>query len=235
MLEPQTSHEILIFVGDILQHIRPEDDQHYVELHPNNPGAFEEEQRNLPLMLTFLEGKKSLSSRDLAQQNPSLRRSERAHARSQDRLHWAWTHAAWSAYSLIFHAVYPLVLTQPASAMEKMASAVPSRFWEYFWGYAEEADLLELMRFLCDTMVPLLCPRREQWLACNEALRARSERRRPRNRDKRMMDTEAAGMQAALIATGIIIVPRASALSSHAMKDLPPTRYSAAPGYLFLW
>ena len=117
----------------------------------------------------------------------------------------------------------------------KMASAVPSRFWEYFWGYAEEADLLELMRFLCDTMVPLLCPRREQWLACNEALRARSERRRPRNRDKRMMDTEAAGMQAALIATGIIIVPRASALSSHAMKDLPPTRYSAAPGYLFLW
>ena len=45
-----------------------------------------------------------------------------------------------------------------------------------------------------------------------------------------MIDTEAVGIQAALIATGIIIVPTA-ALSSNAMKDLPSSSYSC-PHYL---
>ena len=46
-----------------------------------------------------------------------------------------------------------------------------------------------------------------------------------------MIDTEAVGIQAALIATGIIIVPRTAASSSNAMKDLPPSSYSC-PRYL---
>ena len=59
----------------------------------------------------------------------------------------------------------------------------------------------------------------------------------PREGDK-MNDTEAVGIQAALIATGVIIVPRPVALPSNAIKDLQSSqglsaasRYSG-PGHL---
>ena len=228
--EDELMYEILIFVGNIMQRIRPYDDDHYVELHPDYPESFDEEKRNLPLILNRLEEKKSLSFKELAQQNPGLRRSERPSVRSKDKTQWTMIHSEWFSYSQTFNSVYPLVLTHPTSAMEKLALAVPSIFWRDFWDFAEQSSFPALGQFLCATMVPLLCPRHEQWLACNEALRAKNENSRKGMKDV-IIDKDSTGIQSALIATGIIIVPKASALSSRTMQCLPPSRHSG-PGYL---
>ena len=141
------NYEILSFLGEILQRTRPDTELNYVEMHPDNPGSFEEEQGNLLPILKLLEEKKDLSFKDLAHQTPGLRRSERSHVRSQDRMHWTRTHAAWLSYSQIFHSVYPLVLTHPEAAIEKLALAAPYCFWECFWKYAEDSECLEVIQW----------------------------------------------------------------------------------------
>ena len=53
------TNEILSFVDDILRYIKPETDHHDVQLQIEYPESFDEEQRNLPLILNFYKAKKN--------------------------------------------------------------------------------------------------------------------------------------------------------------------------------